>query len=175
MLFTGIALVGDSHLLQIRADAYCFLLVGTWNKICLGSDNGLLPGGTKPLPEPVLTSDKWCYVEFIKSKFTAMTKATVLDNYLKFLAATKQLYECFSPSVRPSVCLSVRHTFLIMFPSSYHHDIFRSYYQWQKWCPCKRSRSKVEVTEVTTQFNRFRTVTPVWIHIWWWNDIYIYI
>ena len=20
--------------------------------------------------------------------------------------------------------------------------------------------------------NRFRTVTPVWIHIWWWNDAY---
>ena len=31
-------------------------------------------------------------------------------------------------------------------------------------------RSKVQVTEVTTQLNRFRTVTPVWIHIWWWND-----
>ena len=33
-------------------------------------------------------------------------------------------------------------------------------------------RSKVNVTEVTTQLNRFRTVTPVWIHIWWWNDAY---
>ena len=42
-----------------------------------------------------------------------------------------------------SVRLSVRHTFLIMFLSSYHHEIFRSYYQWQKWRPCKRSRSEV--------------------------------
>ena len=33
-------------------------------------------------------------------------------------------------------------------------------------------RSKVKVTEVTTPLNRFRTVTPVWIHIWWWNDAY---
>ena len=33
-------------------------------------------------------------------------------------------------------------------------------------------RSKVKVTEVTTQLNRFRTVTPVWIHMWWWNDAY---
>ena len=32
--------------------------------------------------------------------------------------------------------------------------------------------SKVKVTEVTTQLNRFRTVTPVWIHIWWWNYAY---
>ena len=31
-------------------------------------------------------------------------------------------------------------------------------------------RSKVKVTEVMTTFNRFRTVTPVWIHIWRWND-----
>ena len=74
------------------------------------------------------------------------------------------------PSVRPSVCLSVCHTFLTMFPSSYHHEIVSNYYQWQKWRPCKRSRSKVKVTEVNTQLSRFRTVTPVWIHIWWWND-----
>ena len=33
-------------------------------------------------------------------------------------------------------------------------------------------RSKVKVTEVITQLYRFRTVTPVWIHIWWWNDAY---
>ena len=67
---------------------------------------------------------------------------------LLFLAATKQLYEWFSPSVRLSVrlsvCPSVCHTFLTMFPSSYHHEIFRSYYQWQKWRPCKRSRSEVK-------------------------------
>ena len=31
-------------------------------------------------------------------------------------------------------------------------------------------RSKVKVTEVMTPFSRFRTVTPVGIHIWWWND-----
>ena len=68
-------------------------------------------------------------------------------------------------SVRPSVC----HTFLTMFPSSYHHEIFRSYYQWQKWRPCKRSRSEVK-GQGHTQLRGFRTVTPVWIHIWCWND-----
>ena len=31
-------------------------------------------------------------------------------------------------------------------------------------------RSKVKVTEVKTQFSRFRTVTPVSIHIWLRND-----
>ena len=67
---------------------------------------------------------------------------------LLFLAATKQLYDWFSPSVRlsvrPSVRLSVCHTYFIMFPSSYYHEIFRSYYHGQKWCPCKRSRSEVK-------------------------------
>ena len=71
-------------------------------------------------------------------------------------------------SVHPSVCTSVPpsvcHTFFTMFPSSYHHEIFRSYYHGQKWCPCKRSMS-----EVNTQLSRFRTLTPVWIHIWQWN------
>ena len=31
-------------------------------------------------------------------------------------------------------------------------------------------RSKVKVTETKTPLNRFRTVAPVWIHIWWSND-----
>ena len=57
-----------------------------------------------------------------------------------------------------------------MFPSSYHHEIFRSDNQWQKQYSCKRSGSKVKVTEVKTQFSCFRTVTAVWIHIWQWND-----
>ena len=43
-----------------------------------------------------------------------------------------------------SVRLPVRHTFLTMFPSSYHHKIFRSYYQWQNWRLYKKSRSEVK-------------------------------
>ena len=31
-------------------------------------------------------------------------------------------------------------------------------------------RSKVKVAEVRTQFSRFRTVTPIWINLWRWND-----
>ena len=62
-----------------------------------------------------------------------------------FLAANKQLWEHLFLSVWlsvcPHVCLSVCHTFFTVFLSSYHHENFRSYYQWQKWCPCKRSRS----------------------------------
>ena len=88
-----------------------------------------------------------------------------------FLAATKQLYKWPSPSVCPSVCPS---HLLTMFPSSYHHEIFRSYNNDKSdvYAKGQGQRSKVKVTEVTTQLNRFRTVTPVWIHIWWWNDTY---
>ena len=42
-----------------------------------------------------------------------------------------------------SVCPSACHTFLTMFPSSYHHEIFKSYSQWQMWCQCKMSISEV--------------------------------
>ena len=29
---------------------------------------------------------------------------------------------------------------------------------------------KVLYTEVKNQISRFRTITSVWFHIWWWND-----
>ena len=115
---------------------------------------------------------------FLKKISTWASKWTLNASVTCFLAATKQLYEWFSPSVclsvRPSVRPSVCHTFLTMFPSSYHHEIFRSYYQWQKWRPCKMSRSEVKGQGHRGHDPnfRFRTVTPVWIHIWWWNDTY---
>ena len=93
-----------------------------------------------------------------------------------FLAATKQLYEWFSPSVRLSVCLSVT-----PFWPCYHHHIIMKFSgvitkdQGKVHAKGQGQRSKVKVTEVTTQLNRFRTVTPVWIHIWWWNEAYSFI
>ena len=72
-----------------------------------------------------------------------------------------------------SVRLSVCHTFLTMFPSSYHHEISGVMKdQGKVHAKGQGQRSKVKVREDTTQLNRFRTVTPVWIHIWWWNDAY---
>ena len=95
------------------------------------------------------------------------------QNVVAFLAATKQLYEWFSPSVRLSVCPSVTPFWLC-----YHHRIIMKFSgvntkdQGKVHAKGQGQRSKVKVTEVTTQLNRFRTVTPVWIHIWWWNDTY---
>ena len=103
----------------------------------------------------------------------------------RFLAATKQLYKWYFPSVRLSVCLSVR---LSVCPSvrlsvtpfwlCSHHRIIMKFSgvitsdRSDVHAKGQGQRSKVKVTEVTTQLYRFRTVTPVWIHIWWWNDAY---
>ena len=70
----------------------------------------------------------------IEAPFRSVRSGTCAEHCicLLFLAATKQLYEWYFLSVCPSVCPSVRlsvcHTFLTMFPSSYHHEIFRSYH-----------------------------------------------
>ena len=106
----------------------------------------------------------------------------------RFLAATKQLYEWFCLSVCPShffscdqaalqmvlsVCLSVTPFWLCS-----HHRIIMKFSgvitndQSKVHAKGQGQRSKVKVTEVTTQLNLFRIVTPVWIHIWWWNDAY---
>ena len=54
-----------------------------------------------------------------------------------------------------------------LFPSSYHHKIFRSCYHDSSEVHAK---IKVKVTEVKTLFSHFRAITPVWIHIWQWNN-----
>ena len=71
-------------------------------------------------------------------------------------------------SVRPSVRLPVccpSHLFDYV-------SIIVSSWNFQELLPMTEvmSMQKVNVTEVKTQFSRFRTVTPVWIHIWCWND-----
>ena len=75
--------------------------------------------------------------------------------------------------VPPSVCPSVtpfwlcsHHRIIMIFSGVITKDQGRVHTKGQG------QRSKVKVTDVTTQLNSFRTVTPVWIHIWWWNDIY---
>ena len=71
------------------------------------------------------------------------------------------------PSVRPSVTpfwLCSHHRIIMKFSGVITNDKSKVHAKGQG------QRSKVKVTEVTTQLNRFRTVTPVWILIWWWND-----
>ena len=120
---------------------------------------------------------QWPYVVISLCKFMAR-----LINHLDtFLAATKQLYKWYFPSVRlsvcPSVCLSVCLSVTPFWPYSHHRIIMKfsgviTNDQSKVHAKGQGQRSKVKVTEVTTQLNRFRTVTPVWIHIWWWNEAY---
>ena len=73
------------------------------------------------------------------------------------------------PSVRPSVTpfwLCSPHRIIMKFSGVITNDKSKVHAKGQG------QRSKVKVKEVTTQLNRFRTVTPVWILIWWWNDAY---
>ena len=92
-----------------------------------------------------------------------------IPTYHTFLAATKQLYEWFNPSVRLSVTpfsLCSHQRIIMKFSGVITNDKSDVHAKGQG----QGQRSKVKVTEVKTQFRRFRTVTPVWIDIWWWND-----
>ena len=127
--------------------------------------------------DAIKTVDKTCNfvalsgLTWLKPEYPGKTRSN--DSIKRFLAATKQLYKWYFLSVRPSVCLSVtpfwlcsHHRIIMKFSGVITNDQSKVHAkgQGQRW--------KVKVTEVTTQLNRFRTVTPVWIHIWWWNDAY---
>ena len=80
-------------------------------------------------------------------------------------------------SVCLSICPSVRLSVTPFWLCSHHRIIMKfsgviTNDQRKVHAKGQGQRSKIKVTEVTTQLNRFRTVTPVWIHIWWWNDAY---
>ena len=87
--------------------------------------------------------------------------------------AALQMVFSVCPSVRLSVCPSVTP----FSPCSHHHIIMKfsgviTNDKTDVHAKGQGQRSKVKVTEVNTQLNRFRTVTLVWIHIWWWNKAY---
>ena len=75
-------------------------------------------------------------------------------------------------SIRLSVYLSITH-FLLCF----HHRIIMKFSgiitndRSDVHARGEGHRSKVKVTEVITHLSRFRIVTPVWIQVWWCNDV----
>ena len=73
-----------------------------------------------------------------------------------------------------SVRLSVRLSVTPFSPCSHHRIIMKfsgviTMVKSDVHAKGQGQRSKVKVTEVNTQLSRFRTLTPVWIHIWQWN------
>ena len=88
--------------------------------------------------------------------------------------AALQMVFSVRPSVRLSVCLSVRLSVTPFSPCSHHRIIMKfsgviTMVKSDVHAKGQGQRSKVKVTEVNTQLSRFRTLTPVWIHIWQWN------
>ena len=82
-------------------------------------------------------------------------------------------------SVRLSVCppvrLSVRLSVTPFWLCSHHRNIMKfsgvvTNDKRDVHAKGQCQRSKVKVTEVSSQLSRSRTVTPVWIQISWWND-----
>ena len=85
---------------------------------------------------------------------------------IAFLAATKQLYKWYFPSVCLSVCPSVRLSVTPFSPCSHHRIIMKfsgviTMVNSDVHAKGQGQRSKVKVTEVNTQLRRFRTLTPV--------------
>ena len=77
-------------------------------------------------------------------------------------------------SVCLSVCLFVRPSVTHFSPCSHHRIIMKfsgaiTIVRSDVHAKGQGQRSKVKVTEVNTQLSRFRTLTPVWIHIGRWN------
>ena len=112
------------------------------------------------------------YTNSINNTHIRLCRAAMV-NIFSCDQAALWMVQSVRPSVRPSVRLSVTpfwlcsHLRIIMKFSgvitSDKSDVDAK---------GQGQRSKVKVTEVTTQLNCFRTVTPVWIHMWWWNDAY---
>ena len=113
--------------------------------------------------------------------------ATVLTVYSLTRSLCSIIFSCDQAALQMvfSVCLSVCPSVRLSVCPSHLFDyvpIIVSSWNFQELLPMTKvrsmqkvkvgQRSKVKITEVTTQLNRFRTVTPVWIHIWWWNDAY---
>ena len=118
-----------------------------------------------------------CYILRLSISFCILPwiylLATIQAHHSIFIFSCDQAAVWMVQSVCPSVCLSVTPFWLC----SHYRIITKfsgviTYARSDVHAKGHDHRSKVKFKEVTTQLNRFRTVTPVWIHIWWWNDAY---
>ena len=151
-------------------DAYTGAVRSSWlrPRVCLHRRHQMLSYWQPAVP-PVMSGlpPRRLYVSRVYKVLLLMyTSFTELFSYDQAALWTVQ-------SVRPSVRLSVTPFWLCS-----HHRIIMEFSgvitndKSDVHAKGQGQRSKVKVTEVITQLNRFRTLTPVWIHIWWWNDAY---
>ena len=75
------------------------------------------------------------------------------------------------PSVRLTVCPSVRLSHLFDYvPIIVSSWNFQELSHWTRVRSMQKDKVKGQGHRGHDPNFRFRTVTPVWIHIWWWND-----
>ena len=158
----------------------------TISQHCFKSEFGA--GWQQAIPEPMLINIHDSIWQVSPGHSELIKSADIIMSFIdkRLLECIKVLLTIFScdqaalqmvfsvcSSVRPSVCLSVtpfwlcsHHRIIMKFSGVITKDRRKVHAKGQG------QRSKVKVTEVTTQLNRFGTVTPVWIPIWRWNDAY---
>ena len=142
-----------------------------------------------PVVRQVLSKSYWKLVhKFIKTCLgwhgggltnVAYLYVKVIDCLVKYSWIYFTVFSCdqaalkhLCPSVRPSVRLSV-HPSVAPFSLCSHHRIIMKFSEVitndrsDVHAKGQGQRSKVKVN---TLFSHFRNVTPVWIHIWGWND-----
>ena len=131
----------------------------------------------------ICISEHFQYIYILAKGYFPLCQTYIPIQYQKFARRTCSIFSCDQAalqmvfSVCPSVCPSVRLSVTPFWLCSHHRIIMKfsgviTNDQRKVHAKGQGQRSKVKVTEVTTQLNRFRTVTPVWINIWWWNDAY---
>ena len=82
------------------------------------------------------------------------------------------------PSTRPFIRLSIHLSVCLFFLLCFLHHMIMKFSgvitndRSDVRAKGQGQRSKVKVTEIINQLSHFWTATPVWIHIWRWNDAY---
>ena len=108
----------------------------------------------------------------VRIQVILLISVSIFSNVACFFFSCDQAALWMVQSVRLSVRLSV-HLSVTPFWLCSHHRIITKFAEVitndRSGVHAKGQghRSKVKVTKVITQLSRFRTVTPVWIHIWW--------
>ena len=121
----------------------------------IGSGNGLVPSGTKPLPESMLTQEYKKYIRYAgKNYHSFFYYIFSCDQAALWMVFSVRLSVC--PSVRLSVRLSVCPSVTPFWLCSHHRIIMKfsgviTLDQGKVHAKGQGQRSKVKVTEVTTQ------------------------
>ena len=129
-------------------------------------------------PEPVCTGACVCVciclVHQVPHPFWG-AMLSYLSSNVSIIFSCDQAAIWLVQSVRLSVCPPVCPS-ITPFSLCYHHHIIIKFSgvitmdRSDVHAKGQGQKSKVKVTEVKTQLSLFRTVTPVWIQIWQWNN-----